>query len=152
MSKLEERMKEYSIPDYPAAPMGKNVVIWRIRPEEKTAGGIFIPEAHKGVKSRGILLDAGLAAMDVLADNLIEIGDEVYFGQWAGRDRAIEENRQAAKVADALLECKVEDITASVDAKERRQHYRIYRDEETGEHRYVSRYEKTGPKAVKKGA
>src|SRR5262245_23550595 len=102
--------------------MGHNVLIWRLGGEEKTAGGLYVPEEHREVKSRGILLSTGLAAHDILEDALIEVGDEVCFSHWAGRDRETKE-RTAGEKASKILECKAEDILGSVDALERLKDY-----------------------------
>lgn len=120
---LAEKRSKYDIPEIAYLPIGKNVIIWRIGGEEKTRGGIYVPEEHREVKSRGILLAAGLAARDILADGLIEIGDEVCFGHYAGRDREV--GREEGKSASKLLECKVEDILGSVDAIARSKDYEI---------------------------
>jgi chaperonin GroES len=116
--------KELDIPAIPYLPLSKNVLIFRLEGEEKTKGGIIVPDVHKEVKSRGILLAAGLAARDVLADGLIDIGDEVCFAYFAGRDRKSEE-RESGSAGKAILECKVEDILGSVDALERVKSYDI---------------------------
>lgn len=121
---LEEKRKKYDIPALPYLPIGKNVLIWRIEAEEKTAGGIIIAEVAREVKSRGVLLAAGLAAMDIFADNLVEVGDEVCFAHYAGRDRETGE-RQAGEVRKRILECKAEDVLGSVDAIKRSQGYRL---------------------------
>jgi len=121
--------KELDIPALPYLPLGKNVLIFRLEGEEKTKGGIIVPDVHKEVKSRGILLAAGLAARDILADGLIEIGDEVCFAYFAGRDRKTEE-RDAGSAGKSILECKVEDVLGSVDALERVKNYDIVYDDE----------------------
>jgi chaperonin GroES len=132
--------KHYDIPALPYLPMGKNVLIYRLDGEEKTKGGIVIPETAKEVRSRGILLAAGLAARDILADGLIEIGDEVCFAHYAGRDREVE--KREGKAPSKILECKVEDVLGSVDALERVKEYEIAYDEEFG----GRIYEKKGKK------
>lgn len=134
--------KELDIPKIGYLPMGKNVLIFRLEGEEKTAGGIIVPDVHKEVKSRGILLAAGLAARDVLADALIDIGDEVCFAHFAGRDREVE--KREGKAPAKILECKVEDILGSVDALDRVKDYDIvlHTVPETGEQYRV--YQKKG--------
>ena len=119
-----ELRKELDIPALAYLPIGKNVLIFRLEGEDKTKGGIIVPDVHKEVKSRGILLAAGLQARDILADGLIEIGDEVCFAHFAGRDRQTGE-RDAGTAGKAILECKVEDILGSVDALERIKGYNI---------------------------
>jgi len=119
-----ELRKELDIPKISYLPIGTNVLIFRLEGEEKTKGGIIVPDVHKEVKSRGILLAAGLEARDVLADGLIEIGDEVCFAHWAGRDRKSGE-REAGTAGQSILECKVADVLGSVDALERVKNYDI---------------------------
>ncbi len=121
---LEAKRKKYDIPEIPYLPIGKNVLIWRIEAEEKTAGGLYVPDTSKEVKSRGVLLAAGLAAMDIFADNLVEIGDEVCFAHFAGRDRETGE-RTSGTVSKRILECKAEDVLGSVDAIERSKSFRL---------------------------
>lgn len=120
--------KELDIPALPYLPLGKNVLIFRLEGEEKTKGGIYVPDEHREVKSRGILLAAGLAARDVLADGLIEIGDEVCFAHFAGRDREVE--KREGRAPSKILECKVEDVLGSVDALERVKDYDIVYDDD----------------------
>lgn len=144
MSKLEDRQKKYNIPAIPYLPRGDRVLIWRILPEQKTAGGLYVPEAHQGVKSHGIIVAAGLAARDVMADALIELGDDVYFGEYAGRDRKLE-GREATKTSDQLLECLIQDVNGSYDAVARADDYDIVRiATEDGERLHV--YEKKNTK------
>ncbi len=124
MSKLDERRKKYDIPPLSYLPLGKNVLIYRIEANDKTPGGLHIPDAYKPVYSRGILLAAGLEARDILAGGLVEIGDEVCFGQYALRDRETAE-RTAGIAPRTIGECKVEDVLGSVDALERVKDYDV---------------------------
>lgn len=144
MTKLEEARKRY--PGMPASleylPKGKRVIIYRLDGEEKTAGGLYVPEEHREVRSRGVLMAAGLAAMDELHDALIEIGDEVCIGRFAGDDRELKRREGSARVT--ILECFAEDIAGSVDAVKRSENYDVVRSDgddgyEYGEHRYEPR-------------
>lgn len=121
---LDEKRKKYDIPAIPYLPFGKNVLVYRFEGASKTAGGLEIPDEYREVKSRGILLAAGLAAMDILADGLIDIGDEVCCSHYAGRDRKTE-GREAGEVARSVWEMKVEDILGSVDALKRSEKYKV---------------------------
>lgn len=138
MMSLEDKRKKYGIPRLVAGSAWKNVQIFRLKAEERSAGGIILhTEANEPTWARGILLDAGLAAMDSLAEELIEIGDEVLFAHYAGRDREI--GRDVAQKTQTVLECKVEDIIASVEQLERRKSHERYRDPETNEHMWRKR-------------
>lgn len=119
---LEAKRKKYDIPEIPYLPKAMNVLVYRISGDEKTSGGIFIPDQHREIKSRGVLLAAGCEAMDELADGLIEIGDEVCCAHYAGRDRK-EEGREAGEVARSVWEMKVQDILGSVEAVARSKNY-----------------------------
>lgn len=118
MSLADKRKLYPNMPEVEYLPMGKNVLIYRIEGAEKTAGGIFIPEEHKEIRSRGILLAAGLKARDIMADALIEIGDEVYCGRFSGDDRETKDRKEGS-ARKTLWEAVVDDIHGSVEALER---------------------------------
>jgi chaperonin GroES len=132
LDKIREQHKD-SIPPVPYLPVGEVVLVYRLPPEDRTAGGLIIPEENQSPLSRGILIAAGLAARDVMADALIETGDIVYFAKYAGDER--EFKREAAQKGEKLLQLKVREILGSADGLWRSQHYDIVRevDEETGE-------------------
>lgn len=135
MSKLAERRRMYSIPELPYLPMGKVALVFRIPSAEKTAGGLYIPETDREPKPVGVLLAAGLQAMDVLRDHLVEIGDIVWFGKFAGWEHEVK--RIAEGKGEQILQLKVDDILGSVDAMERfGSTHALAFDEEEGEHYY----------------
>lgn len=137
MSKLETRRKQYGIPPIPYLPQGKNVQVFRIPDQSVSAGGIIIPDTHSEPQPVGVLVAAGLAALDIMADNLIEVGDVVWFGRFAGWEREV--SRIAEGKGVKVLQMKIEDVLGSVDAVDRSsKRYRVVRDAETGEHSYVS--------------
>jgi len=137
-TKLDKQREKYpDMPDVPYLPMGEVVLVYRLPSEEKTQGGLYIPEEHAGPKPCGVLVAAGLAARDVLADALIEIGDVVYFGRFEGDEK--EFAREEAKKGRYLLQLKVRGLLGSVDALERMKTVDIVRDKETGEHIYKQR-------------
>ena len=124
MNLLAQRRKQYGIPAIQAHPLWDNVVLWRIpaKEEEETAGGIIIPQIAQGeVTHKGVLLAAGLKALDELYAYGIEIGDIVWFGRYAGDDRTIEE-RQAGQVSKKLasvLTLKSSELTHDEDLADR---------------------------------
>jgi len=70
-------------------PLHDRVVVRRITAEEKTAGGIIIPDTAKEKPQEGEIVAAGpgarneagaLVALDVKA------GDRVLFGKWSGTE------------------------------------------------------------------
>lgn len=120
---LEARRAELDIPALPYLPMGKNVLIFRIPEEEKTAGGLFIPETVREARERGVLIAAGLAAQEIMGDHLIELGDIVWFGRFAGRESEVA--RAAEGKGAYVLQVKIEDVLGSVDALQRVDGYEV---------------------------
>ncbi len=116
-SLLASRMKTYDIPDPPYLPMGKNVLVFRLPSETKSAGGIIIAETAQEPKPMGVIIAAGLQAMEILRDHLIFEGDIVWFGRFAGWEREVQ--RDPAGKGKSILQMKVEDVLGSVDALER---------------------------------
>lgn len=121
---LEDARKRFKdIEEEEYLPKGNRVLVYRIHGEEKTASGkLFVPDAHREVKSRGILLAAGLKAMDELAEAFIHIGDEVFVGRFAGDDREVNKAGEARKTVWELFS---EDICGSVEAKQRAKAYEV---------------------------
>jgi chaperonin GroES len=70
-------------------PLGENVVIRRLSAEEKTAGGIVLPESVKEKPQQGRVLSVGDGRM--LADGhrappLVTEGDRVLFSRYGGNE------------------------------------------------------------------
>jgi chaperonin GroES len=74
-------------------PLHDRVVVKRIEQEEKTAGGIIIPDTAKEKPQQGEILAVGpgargedgkLVALDV------KVGDKVLFGKWSGTEVKID--------------------------------------------------------------
>ena len=70
-------------------PLHDRVVVKRIEAEEKTAGGIIIPDTAKEKPQQGEVIAAGPGARDE-AGKLIPLdvtaGDRVLFGKWSGTE------------------------------------------------------------------
>ena len=70
-------------------PLHDRVVIRRIEGEEKTKGGIIIPDTAKEKPSQGQVMAVGPGGRDE-AGKLIPIdvkaGDKVLFGKWSGTE------------------------------------------------------------------
>lgn len=149
MNTLEKRRKQYGIPETPYLPIARNVLVFRLPMEERTAGGLFIAETAQQAKRQGVLVAAGLKARDVFADHLVEIGDIVYFGRFAGDED--EFRRDPEGKAKRIIELKCEDINGSVDAWARAAEYEIDRNED-GEHFYVQSAPITDARLGSRGA
>ena len=74
-------------------PLHDRVVIKRIDAEEKSAGGIIIPDTAKEKPSQGEVIAVGPGGRDE-AGKLIPIevkeGDRVLFGKWSGTEVKID--------------------------------------------------------------
>ncbi len=70
-------------------PLLDRVVIQRVEEENRTAGGIIIPDTAKEKPSQGIVLAVGPGGRDddgkVVTMTLKE-GDRVLFGKWSGTE------------------------------------------------------------------
>src|SRR6202022_3357556 len=70
-------------------PLHDRVVLKRIEAEEKTAGGIIIPDTAKEKPQQGEVVSVGPGGRDE-AGKLIPIdvkpGDRVLFGKWSGTE------------------------------------------------------------------
>ena len=70
-------------------PLHDRVLVRRIEAEEKTAGGIIIPDTAKEKPQEGEVVAVGPGARDDNG-NLIELavkaGDRVLFGKWSGTE------------------------------------------------------------------
>ena len=74
-------------------PLHDRVVVKRIDAEEKTAGGIIIPDTAKEKPSQGEVIAVGPGARDD-AGKLVALdvkkGDRVLFGKWSGTEVKID--------------------------------------------------------------
>jgi chaperonin GroES len=70
-------------------PLHDRIVVKRINAEDKTAGGIIIPDTAKEKPSQGEIVAVGPGGRDE-AGNLIpidlKVGDRVLFGKWSGTE------------------------------------------------------------------
>jgi chaperonin GroES len=66
-------------------PLHDRVVVRRIEAEEKTAGGIIIPDTAKEKPSQGEVIAVGPGGRDESGKLIpIDLGDRVLFGKWSG--------------------------------------------------------------------
>ena len=74
-------------------PLHDRVVVRRITAEEKTAGGIIIPDTAKEKPQEGEVVAVGPGARDETG-NLVALelkaGDRVLFGKWSGTEVKID--------------------------------------------------------------
>ena len=95
-------------------PLHDRVVVRRVGSDEKTAGGIIIPDTAQEKPSEGEVVSVGSGgrtedgkeiAMDVKA------GDRVLFGKWSGTEVTID--------GEELLIMKESDIMGVIEAKKK---------------------------------
>ncbi|MDA9447855.1 MULTISPECIES: co-chaperone GroES [Bradyrhizobium] len=70
-------------------PLHDRVVVKRIDADEKTAGGIIIPDTAKEKPSQGEVIAIGPGGRDETGKLIpidIEVGDRVLFGKWSGTE------------------------------------------------------------------
>src|SRR5437762_12704754 len=74
-------------------PLHDRVVVERIDAEEKTSGGIIIPDTAKEKPSQGEVLAVGPGGRDEsgkLVPIDLKVGDRVLFGKWTGTEAKID--------------------------------------------------------------
>ncbi|MCD9824596.1 co-chaperone GroES [Bradyrhizobium japonicum] len=74
-------------------PLHDRVVVKRIDAEEKTAGGIIIPDSAKEKPSQGEVIAVGPGGRDEsgkLTPIDVQVGDRVLFGKWSGTEVKID--------------------------------------------------------------
>ena len=70
-------------------PLQDRVLIRRVEPEAKTAGGIIIPDTAKEKPMEGEVVAVGPGARDeegMLHPLDVKTGDRVLFGKWSGSE------------------------------------------------------------------
>ena len=74
-------------------PMHDRVLVRRIDAEEKTAGGIIIPDTAKEKPSQGEIVAVGPGGRDETGKLIpldLKAGDTVLFGKWSGTEVKID--------------------------------------------------------------
>ncbi|MGJ5621193.1 co-chaperone GroES [Sulfitobacter sp. MF3-043] len=87
-------------------PLHDRVLVRRIEEDEKTSGGLIIPETAKEKPQRGEVVSVGAGAKDetgarILMD--VKAGDQILFGKWSGTEIKIDgEELMIMKESDIL--------------------------------------------------
>ncbi len=74
-------------------PLHDRVLVRRIEAEEKTAGGIIIPDSAKEKPSEGEIIAVGDGARDDDGERIpldVKAGDRVLFGKWSGTEVTVD--------------------------------------------------------------
>lgn len=91
-------------------PLHDRVLVRRIEEEEKTAGGIIIPDSAKEKPSEGEIVAAGPGDRNEqgqLVELDVQVGDRILFGKWSGTEVTID--------GEELLIMKESDILGVID-------------------------------------
>ena len=70
-------------------PLHDRVLVRRVEAEEKTAGGIIIPDTAKEKPQEGEVLAVGPGTRDEDGDYIkmdVKVGDRILFGKWSGTE------------------------------------------------------------------
>jgi len=74
-------------------PLHDRVLVRRVEAEEKTAGGIIIPDSAQEKPSEGEVVSVGEGARDDDGDRIpldVKAGDRILFGKWSGTEVKID--------------------------------------------------------------
>ena len=74
-------------------PLHDRVLVRRLEEEEKTAGGIIIPDTAKEKPMEGEILAVGSGARNeqgVFTPLDVKAGDQVLFGKWSGTEVTVD--------------------------------------------------------------
>jgi chaperonin GroES len=70
-------------------PLHDRVVVRRVQSEEKTKGGLIIPDTAKEKPAEGMVVSAGPGARkdsgELIAPS-VKAGDKILFGKWSGTE------------------------------------------------------------------
>ena len=87
-------------------PLHDRVVVRRIEAEEKTAGGIIVPDNAKEKPQEGEVVAVGPGGRDdngSLVELSVKAGDRILFGKWSGTEVKIDgEDLLIMKESDIL--------------------------------------------------
>jgi chaperonin GroES len=92
-------------------PLGDRVLVKRVEEEQKTKGGIIIPDTAKEKPQEGEVIAVGPGARDDDGDYIaldVKAGDRILFGKWSGTEVKVD--------GQDLLIMKESDILGVVEA------------------------------------
>jgi len=74
-------------------PLHDRVLVRRIESDEKTSGGLIIPDSAKEKPAEGEVVSVGAGARDDDGDRIamdVKPGDKVLFGKWSGTEVTVD--------------------------------------------------------------
>ena len=93
-------------------PLHDRVLVRRIESDEKTKGGLIIPDSAKEKPSEGEIIAVGEGARKdsgELIEMAVKPGDRILFGKWSGTEITLD--------GEELLIMKESDILGVIDGK-----------------------------------
>jgi len=93
-------------------PLHDRVVVRRVKEEEKTRGGIIIPDTAQEKPQEGEVIAVGPGARDEDGERIaldVKAGDRILFGKWSGTEVKID--------GEDLLIMKESDIMGVLETK-----------------------------------
>ena len=93
-------------------PLHDRVVVRRIESEDRTAGGIIIPDTAKEKPQEGEIIAVGPGARDEAGKLVpldVKAGDRILFGKWSGTEVKID--------GEDLLIMKESDVMGIIEGK-----------------------------------
>ncbi len=91
-------------------PLHDRVLVRRVESDEKTAGGLIIPDSAKEKPAEGIVVSVGAGARDEGGERIamdVKAGDKILFGKWSGTEVTLD--------GEELLIMKESDIMGIID-------------------------------------
>ncbi len=87
-------------------PLHDRVLVRRVESDEKTKGGLIIPDSAKEKPQEGVVVSAGKGARDEDGKRValdVKAGDRILFGKWSGTEVKIDgEDLLIMKESDIL--------------------------------------------------
>ncbi|MBL8547679.1 MAG: co-chaperone GroES [Hyphomonadaceae bacterium] len=93
-------------------PLHDRVLVKRVKEEEKTRGGIIIPETAQEKPQEGEVVAVGPGARDEDGERIeldVKVGDRILFGKWSGTEVKVD--------GEVLLIMKESDIMGVIEVK-----------------------------------
>ena len=93
-------------------PLHDRVLVKRVKEEEKTRGGIIIPDTAQEKPQEGEVMGVGPGARDEDGERIpldVKVGDRILFGKWSGTEVKID--------GEELLIMKESDIMGIIETK-----------------------------------
>ena len=74
-------------------PLHDRVLVRRVESDEKTAGGLIIPDSAKEKPAEGEIVAVGAGLRDDDGDRIaldVKAGDKILFGKWSGTEVTVD--------------------------------------------------------------